>query len=112
MRLTPLEQYALSNLFRDNDAASVALRAQINGLRASQRIETKVGFLTRITLRTPLDSMTRRELDWSFKHSKLEDGGSFACWLEEKGVIELDAVTHGGDWPGRFDVADFREGDQ
>ncbi|WP_342052903.1 MULTISPECIES: hypothetical protein [unclassified Cupriavidus] len=111
MRLTAQEQYALSKLFRDDDATSVAIRAQIDGLRAKHRIETKVGFLTRIQLSVPLAGMHRRKWDWTFEHVRLEDGGSFACWLEDENAIELDAVTHGGEWPTHFDAADFRERD-
>lgn len=109
MQLTAVERFALQMLLRGPDVSSSAVRAQLDRSEVVARKATGVGFFTTIRLTTPLPDIAQRQWDWNFEHRQLSHGGSFMCWLEDSNVIELEAVTHNGDWPDRFDPSDFSE---
>jgi hypothetical protein len=109
MQLTTVERFALQMLFRGPDAASSAVRMQLSTSEVVARKATGVGFFTTIRLTTPLPNGAQRQWNWNFEHCHLSHGGSFICWLEDSNILELEAVTHNGDWPDHFDPTDFSE---
>jgi len=109
MQLTAVERFALQMLFRGSDMASTAVRARLDTSEVVTRKATRVGFFTTIHLTTPLPNDAQRQWDWNFEHRHLSHGGSFMCWLDDSDVLELEAVTHNGDWPDHFDPDDFMD---
>ncbi|CAG9170821.1 hypothetical protein LMG32289_02163 [Cupriavidus pampae] len=109
MSLTLEEKFALRMIFRGSDPTSVAVLAQLDAMDAKQRKATGVGFFTSIRLAIPLRVIEPRHKDWNFRHRLLSHGGSFMCTIEDPTVLELEAVSHNGDWPHSFHVEDFIE---
>lgn len=109
MKITGEERFALRMLFRGTDATSIVVRSQLDQLEVTERRETGVGILTTMRLPMRLNNLSQRQWDWNFEHRYLSHGGSFMCWLEDSSVLDLEAVTHSGNWPDRFDPTDFIE---
>ncbi|MCL2644172.1 MAG: hypothetical protein FWD51_01780 [Betaproteobacteria bacterium] len=109
MQLTAVERFALQMLFREQDMTSTTVRTQLDKLDVVTRKTTEVGFFTTIRPVTSLPNDAQCQWDWNFEHRHLSHGGSFMCWLDDSGVLELEAVTHNGGWPDHFDPNDFSE---
>lgn len=108
MQLTTEELFALREIFRDVNATSTAIGSQLDQAQAIDRKKTGVGFFTTIRLAMPLQEISQQQWEWNFEHRRLSHGGSFMCWLENAYTLELEAVSHNGNWPEHFNPNDFR----
>jgi hypothetical protein len=109
MTLTEEERFALEMLLAGSNATSAAIRAQIDSLEVVERRKTGVGFFTTMKPAAPLRGLVQRQWDWTFEHRQLSQGGSFMCWIDDMGNLELEAVVHDGQWPRIFNTGDFKE---
>jgi hypothetical protein len=109
MEMTNEEIFALAMLLKGDDLPSCALREQVNEMRVLERKNTGVGFFTTIRLKKPLGADMQRQWDWNFSHQHLSHGGSFMCWLSGANTLELEAVSHNGNWPREFNAGYFME---
>jgi len=107
MRPNEVELFALERLFSGAEPICEAIRRGLGGAIVVERSLTGVGFFSTIRFVTSLPESEQRQWDWNFSHSKLPNGGSFMVWREGADVIELEAVSHFGDWPMTFNASDF-----
>jgi hypothetical protein len=107
--LAAVENFALQKLLCGSDVTSAAVRAQLNTSKVVKRKATEVGFFTTIRLAIPLGNVVQHQWDWNFDHRRLSHGGSFMCYIVDSNILELEAVTHNGNWPNYFDPDDFKE---
>ncbi len=109
MKSTEEEQFALTMVFSGPDPVSLAIRAQLNDVEVVARETTGVGFFSAIHTTHPLPVDSRKQWDWNFMHRHMPYGGAFMCWIEDSNDFVLEAVAHMGEWPDRFEAADFNE---
>ena len=109
MRINDVERFALLMIFHGDDSVSVAVRNQLEELVVLSRSGTGVGFLSTMKLAAPLPDSNIHQRDWNFEHRQLSHGGSFMCWTNNPGSLDLEGVVHYGEWPHNFDASDFRE---
>ncbi len=105
------EILALSLIFRGDDLLCKEMRERIHGATSTNWEETGVGFYSTIKLPQPLSEMPELCIqDYSFKHPDFMHGGLFICTIVEKDLLELEAVTLGGqDWPYPENIEDFSD---
>ena len=110
MQLTKEERFALEKIFHGNTDFEKAIIDRLNSAKVVEREATGVGFFTTIKLSDHLPSNQGRiQWDWGFKHQALTHGGSFMASYEEPDLIQLEAVSHHGEWPSNFDANAFSE---
>ncbi|WP_155500186.1 hypothetical protein [Comamonas testosteroni] len=108
MKINSLELFALKMVFNGPGALEKSVCAQLSLIEVISRVDTGVGFFSTFRLQYPLQEISQRQWDWNFAHLNLSHGGSFMCFIESEEIIELEGISHNGNWPKIFNPEDFK----
>ncbi|MDD4928800.1 MAG: hypothetical protein PHP85_05930 [Gallionella sp.] len=111
MKMLPEEELALRMIFNHSDGMSIEMLRRIEHAVVLERDRTKYGFFSVIRLEFPLNTIPEiRMHEFNFEHPALLYGGSFMCSFRDIDVVELEAVTLGGEaWPNFLNPDEFSE---